>query len=764
MEPAADGERREDSMNYYELATGRKYELTEEIVSQGTAQSSVWNAGQGLAAVIYHSGVVDENPALESHITDLIEHRPACADKMAIAWPTMALVDEEENYAGYIMPQLPSDINLTRFLRYTDDNSAAPVEECVAIAIALCRMETALERDGYAMGAVETADIGVRRKDRQPVLYAVDTVVTAAGQGNAALETILYRLLMNGCKPTDTREQPLRPNLEGYAPDLRALLQQTATAGHTPATAAQWEHALLAHQKALTHCKVNPRHAYYKGATECPYCAAAQRYQAQKAGSGSTTEAAGTAGTVGGAGAQANTLGQDAANAQAAGAEAQTSNARGQGETRQQTRTATSEAQTSASGRRSQERKERKTREKKKKTSLPGVLVRAFVVAFAVYGAALLWNRACELHDERAAADAAVETVASEENAALVENDNMDIETADAEAASSLTTEEAAAARAEREVTTSSTAQDPEAIPETLAQYVSYNVQTYSTEDTPYTSAMQFSLGYQWFDVSNAYVKYWLHSRYDTLTFTCYPVESSFSTSAEVVLYVTNADTGEILESVTMNYASNPTEITVDVRGVDTIAIIEPYTTSSAYTLYSVIADATATTADGEQTTLTYAEQRGTRPTNPYAEDAINLASMDQTEHSGGNAGTFGSILLNRDGHLYVWESGIRLSASSYGEEYMVYHLDGQYNTLSFDITPNTNDNFHDENVVQFQIIDESTGDVLYSLSVDINTPITTVTVPIDGIRYLRLSATNLASTEVGQMLLPNIYVYNVTD
>lgn len=75
----------------------------------------------------------------------------------------------------------------------------------------------------------------------------------------------------------------------GYAPDIgsippyiRDLFERAFVDGHTDPprrpTAWMWKQGLMKLRSELTHCRKNPAHHYWNGASRCPYCEADARY------------------------------------------------------------------------------------------------------------------------------------------------------------------------------------------------------------------------------------------------------------------------------------------------------------------------------------------------------------------------------------------------------------------------------------------------------------------------------------------------------
>lgn len=299
---------------------------------------------------------------------------------------------------------------------------------------------------------------------------------------------------------------------------------------------------------------------------------------------------------------------------------------------------------------------------------------------------------------------------------------------------------------------------DEEEDPEVLLPYEADTVDDVSANYDDYETAIRYRSGN---GGKLAYTKYWLKGQYDTLTFTVLPVNTDTWWGNQADLYVTNAETGEILTSIEVGPKDIPREYTVDISGVDALAISNQ---RHGYIAYLLVADATVTTASGESATLQY---DGNIPADlPESEDHGDAVSLSPW-------GTYADTNFSRPDPttiwgtdtLYIWSNLIALNPGSGGKEAkVIYDLDHDYTTLTFEYSPASGDSYDDNGSVTLNVVNEETGGVLYTADITKSTQITDATVDVTGVKYLAIEVNRKLDYLYNKVLINNAYLTSVAD
>lgn len=255
-----------------------------------------------------------------------------------------------------------------------------------------------------------------------------------------------------------------------------------------------------------------------------------------------------------------------------------------------------------------------------------------------------------------------------------------------------------------------------------------------------------------------AYTEYWLKGQYDTLTFTVQPTDSGTWWGGDHLtdLYISNAETGEILESITVGDKDIPREYTVDISGVDALAISNQ---RRGYLAYLLVADATVTSASGKSATLQYAGNiPAALPESADHGDAVSLAAM--STYADTNYGKPDPTTVWATDALYIWSNTISLDPGAGGNESKaVYDLDGLYTTLTFEYAPASGDSYDKNADVTLRVLNEETDEVLYTADIDKSTAITDVTLDVTDVRYLAFEVNRRSDHLYNKVLINNAYL-----
>lgn len=253
-----------------------------------------------------------------------------------------------------------------------------------------------------------------------------------------------------------------------------------------------------------------------------------------------------------------------------------------------------------------------------------------------------------------------------------------------------------------------------------------------------------------------AYTKYWIKGQFDTLTFTLLPVQGSYWGGNAAELCIVDAETGTILESIMVDQQDIPKQYTVDISGVNVLEIVD---IKHNYLAYLVVADATVTNADGESATLQYAGNiPAALPESEDHGDAVSLAAW--SPYASTNYGTPEPRVISTADYFYIWSNTFYLDPGTGGNDAKaVYELDSRYQSLTFEYSPATDDGFADSGSLQFDVLDEETGEVLYTADITKSTKITEVTIDVTDVNYLAFQMVRKSGTLYNTVLINDAYL-----
>lgn len=99
-----------------------------------------------------------------------------------------------------------------------------------------------------------------------------------------ALAVLIYKVLFGGAHPSSYAVAPGAPAMDDFPPYLQQAFRRTFVEGFKDprqrTTAFEWQELLRRYFAELVECPNDARHAHWKGASTCPYCAAEERGRA----------------------------------------------------------------------------------------------------------------------------------------------------------------------------------------------------------------------------------------------------------------------------------------------------------------------------------------------------------------------------------------------------------------------------------------------------------------------------------------------------
>lgn len=288
-------------------------------------------------------------------------------------------------------------------------------------------------------------------------------------------------------------------------------------------------------------------------------------------------------------------------------------------------------------------------------------------------------------------------------------------------------------------------------VADALYQYEADLINDCSEDYPDYEAALKFRAGN---GDPNGYAKFVLDGKYDTLTFTAIPVQDTISGDSTTI-YITNDENGASIQTITVGKKDVPKAYTVDVSGVNYLNIC---VNNGGSLGYCVLADLKVSAASGDSLPLEYSKVKAAKgPALDISDDAVALVLMKP--YAKDRYSTPAPTMVRTADYLYIWNNTIAVNPMSNAYAKVVYELDGQYDTLTFALSPATSKDFDDNGLVNFTISNEETGEVLDTRKVTKSTPITDVTVNVSGVNYLTIQAECESSTLYNKILLYHAYV-----
>lgn len=241
-----------------------------------------------------------------------------CSLPPNLTWPVNLLYDGGGAFVGFIMKRLQKSMTLDKLFA---TNGAAMINQRLAALSSLANTLGRMHMCGVAMGdpgpqnipvladctvqLIDTDSFAINMPDgsRFPCLGCTPEYVAPemlrASQGKSyaesgisfsewtdcyALAVLIYKALFGGAHPSSYAVAPGAPAMDDFPPYLQQAFRRTFVEGFKDprqrTTAFEWQELLRRYFAELVECPNDTRHAHWKGASTCPYCAAEERGRA----------------------------------------------------------------------------------------------------------------------------------------------------------------------------------------------------------------------------------------------------------------------------------------------------------------------------------------------------------------------------------------------------------------------------------------------------------------------------------------------------
>lgn len=241
-----------------------------------------------------------------------------CSLPPNLTWPVSLLYDGGGAFVGFIMKRLQKSMTLDKLFAA---NGTAMINQRLAALSSLANTLGRMHMCGVAMGdpgpqnipvladctvqLIDTDSFAINMPDgsRFPCLGCTPEYVAPemlrASQGKSyaesgipfsewtdcyALAVLIYKALFGGAHPSSYAVAPGAPAMDDFPPYLQQAFHRTFVEGFKDprqrTTAFEWQELLRRYFAELVECPNDTRHAHWKGASTCPYCAAEERGRA----------------------------------------------------------------------------------------------------------------------------------------------------------------------------------------------------------------------------------------------------------------------------------------------------------------------------------------------------------------------------------------------------------------------------------------------------------------------------------------------------
>lgn len=241
-----------------------------------------------------------------------------CSLPPNLTWPVNLLYDGGGAFVGFIMKRLQKSMTLDKLFA---TNGTAMINQRLAALSSLANTLGRMHMCGVAMGdpgpqnipvladctvqLIDTDSSAINMPDgsRFPCLGCTPEYVAPemlrASQGKSyaesgipfsewtdcyALAVLIYKALFGGAHPSSYAVAPGAPAMDDFPPYLQQAFRRTFVEGFKDprqrTTAFEWQELLRRYFAELVECPNDTRHAHWKGASTCPYCAAEERGRA----------------------------------------------------------------------------------------------------------------------------------------------------------------------------------------------------------------------------------------------------------------------------------------------------------------------------------------------------------------------------------------------------------------------------------------------------------------------------------------------------
>lgn len=241
-----------------------------------------------------------------------------CSLPPNLTWPVSLLYDDGGAFVGFIMKRLQKSMTLDKLFAA---NGTAMINQRLAALSSLANTLGRMHMCGVAMGdpgpqnipvladctvqLIDTDSFAINMPDgsRFPCLGCTPEYVAPemlrASQGKSyaesgipfsewtdcyALAVLIYKALFGGAHPSSYAVAPGAPAMDDFPPYLQQAFRRTFVEGFKDprqrTTAFEWQELLRRYFAELVECPNDTRHAHWKGASTCPYCAAEERGRA----------------------------------------------------------------------------------------------------------------------------------------------------------------------------------------------------------------------------------------------------------------------------------------------------------------------------------------------------------------------------------------------------------------------------------------------------------------------------------------------------
>lgn len=241
-----------------------------------------------------------------------------CSLPPNLTWPVNLLYDGGGAFVGFIMKRLQKSMTFDKLFA---TNGTAMINQRLAALSSLANTLGRMHMCGVAMGdpgpqnipvladctvqLIDTDSFAINMPDGSqfpclgctPEYVAPEMLRAAQGKSYAesgisfsewtdcyALAVLIYKALFGGAHPSSYAVAPGVPAMDDFPPYLQQAFHRTFVEGFKDprqrTTAFEWQELLRRYFAELVECPNDTRHAHWKGASTCPYCAAEERGRA----------------------------------------------------------------------------------------------------------------------------------------------------------------------------------------------------------------------------------------------------------------------------------------------------------------------------------------------------------------------------------------------------------------------------------------------------------------------------------------------------
>ena len=171
--------------------TGTKYQLDQNILSDG-GEGEIYRVLGGtnrMVAKLYKAGIT--NPDLEKKLAIMVKMPPNAKVLSQVAWPLDVVYDYNNQFCGFIMPELNINDELGEIYKYPSKLNISTHQKLI-IAENICAVISEVHKAGYVFGDFNPRNIGVDKNTGNVAFLDTDSYHVVDSSKGIEFRCVVY--------------------------------------------------------------------------------------------------------------------------------------------------------------------------------------------------------------------------------------------------------------------------------------------------------------------------------------------------------------------------------------------------------------------------------------------------------------------------------------------------------------------------------------------------------------------------------------------